>query len=40
MFRYFTETGLDIDTAALRRDHPEVGWQDFAAWAHGRTWPL
>ncbi|MEV8094871.1 NmrA/HSCARG family protein [Kitasatospora sp. NPDC085879] len=40
MFRYFTETGLDIDTAALRRDHPEVGWQDFADWAHGRAWPL
>ncbi|MEV6208969.1 NmrA/HSCARG family protein [Kitasatospora sp. NPDC051914] len=40
MFRYFTETGLDIDTAALRRDHPDVGWQGFADWAHARTWPL
>ena len=26
--------GYGADIAALRRDHPEVGWTPFAAWAH------
>ncbi|WP_284453812.1 NmrA family NAD(P)-binding protein [Streptomyces sp. MRC013] len=40
MFRYFTEVGLDVDVAALRRDFPEVGWQRFGTWAAERTWPV
>ncbi|MGW4289460.1 NmrA/HSCARG family protein [Streptomyces sp. NPDC004673] len=40
MFRYFTDVGLDVDVAALRRDFPEIGWQRFGAWAAGRTWPV
>lgn len=40
MFRYFTEVGLDIDVEALRRAHPEIGWQSFADWAAERDWPL
>ncbi|MEU8971926.1 NmrA/HSCARG family protein [Streptomyces monashensis] len=39
MFVYFTDTGLDVDTAALRRAHPEVGWHTFADWAAARNWP-
>ncbi|MFJ6849018.1 NmrA/HSCARG family protein [Streptomyces sp. NPDC091271] len=40
MFRYFTEVGLEVDTDALRREFPEIGWQRFGAWAARRTWPL
>nr|WP_237556439.1 NmrA/HSCARG family protein [Streptomyces sp. SID5464] len=40
MFRYFTETGLDVDVDALRRDFPEIGWQRFGTWAAERTWPV
>ncbi|NXY94795.1 NmrA/HSCARG family protein [Streptomyces sp. BR123] len=39
MFAYFTAHGLDVDTARLRRDHPEVGWRTFADWAAGQDWP-
>ncbi|KUJ66244.1 NmrA family protein [Streptomyces albus subsp. albus] len=39
MFEYFTTTGLDVDVAGLRRDHPEVGWHGFADWAAGQDWP-
>ncbi|MER5889480.1 NmrA/HSCARG family protein [Streptomyces sp. NPDC001941] len=38
MFAYFTTTGLDVDVAGLRRDHPEVGWQTFADWARAQDW--
>lgn len=38
MFGYFTTTGLDVDTAALHRAHPEVGWQSFAQWASSQDW--
>ncbi|MGW0765543.1 NmrA/HSCARG family protein [Streptomyces sp. NPDC002676] len=40
MFEYFCTTGLDVDIAALRRDHPEVGWHSFADWATGQDWPV
>ncbi|MGW0884767.1 NmrA/HSCARG family protein [Streptomyces sp. NPDC002671] len=40
MFEYFCTTGLDVDVAALRRDHPEVGWHSFADWATGQDWPV
>ncbi|MDR8410106.1 NmrA/HSCARG family protein [Nonomuraea sp. 3-1Str] len=39
MFAYFTEAGLDVDVAGLRRDHPEVGWHGFADWAAAQDWP-
>ncbi|MFJ4951554.1 NmrA/HSCARG family protein [Streptomyces sp. NPDC088760] len=38
MFAYFTDAGLDVDVAGLRRAHPEVGWHTFADWAHGQDW--
>ncbi|OKI02486.1 NmrA family protein [Streptomyces sp. CB02923] len=38
MFAYFTDVGLDVDVAGLRRDHPEVGWHSFADWAAGQEW--
>ncbi|MQY38236.1 hypothetical protein SRB17_62460 [Streptomyces sp. RB17] len=38
MFAYFTSTGLDVDTPALRRAYPEVGWQTFTDWAAGQDW--
>jgi uncharacterized protein YbjT (DUF2867 family) len=39
MFGYFTDSGLDVDVAALRRDHPEVRWHGFADWAAAQDWP-
>ena len=38
MFRYFTETGMDVDVAALRREYPEVGWHSAEQWAATVTW--
>jgi uncharacterized protein YbjT (DUF2867 family) len=38
MFRYFDKVGLDVDTEALRRNYPEVGWHTFAEWLAGREW--
>ncbi|MFJ9605130.1 NmrA family NAD(P)-binding protein [Kitasatospora sp. NPDC101176] len=40
MFRYFRETGLDIDTGALHREHPGIHWQGVEEWAAARTWEL
>lgn len=40
MFRYFQETGLDVDIDGLRRDHPEVGWHTVEKWATDREWNL
>ncbi|MGV9906112.1 hypothetical protein ACWDU8_27075 [Streptomyces sp. NPDC003388] len=39
MFGYLGTTGLDVDVAALRRAHPEVGWHTFADWAAAQDWP-
>ncbi|GAA4260560.1 NmrA/HSCARG family protein [Dactylosporangium darangshiense] len=39
MFAYFNTSGLDVDVAALRREHPEVGWHTFAEWAAAQDWP-
>ncbi|WP_433560708.1 NmrA/HSCARG family protein [Nocardia sp. CA-151230] len=39
MFDYFTTSGLDVDTAGLRRDHPNLGWHTFTDWAAGQQWP-
>ncbi|MGW7817436.1 NmrA/HSCARG family protein [Streptomyces puniciscabiei] len=38
MFAYFTTTGLDVDTPALRRAYPEITWHTFADWAAGEDW--
>ncbi|GAA4028547.1 NmrA/HSCARG family protein [Allokutzneria multivorans] len=32
MFDYFDTVGLDVDTAALRAEYPEVGWRTFDQW--------
>jgi len=40
MFRYFQETGLDMDVEVLHRDHPEIGWQTIEEWATARKWDL
>lgn len=39
MFEYFTNVGLDVDVAGLRRDYPEVGWHSFTDWATAQDWP-
>ncbi|HEY1179887.1 MAG TPA: NmrA/HSCARG family protein [Phytomonospora sp.] len=38
MFGYFTETGMEVDVAGLRREHPEVGWRSVEEWAAGVDW--
>jgi len=40
MFRYFQETGLEIDVAELRWEFPEVEWCGVADWAARQTWDL
>jgi len=39
MFAYFDNVGLDVDTAALREEFPEVGWHTFADWLGTGNWP-
>ncbi len=38
MFEWFDRVGYSADIAALRRDHPEVGWHTFEEWATGQEW--
>ncbi|WP_156753250.1 NmrA family NAD(P)-binding protein [Actinokineospora pegani] len=38
MWRFLSADGYQVDIAALRRDHPAVGWTSFDAWAH-RAFP-
>jgi hypothetical protein len=38
MFRYFDTVGLDVDTAALRREFPEVHWHTLEQWLASRDW--
>ncbi|MFO0577822.1 MAG: NmrA/HSCARG family protein [Polyangia bacterium] len=33
MYDWFNRVGYSVDTAALRRDYPEVGWHTFEGWA-------
>lgn len=33
MYDWFNRVGYSVDTAALRRDFPEVGWHTFEEWA-------
>ncbi|MEU0884759.1 NmrA family NAD(P)-binding protein [Lentzea sp. NPDC005914] len=39
MFRYFTETGLDLDIPALHAEFPEIAWHTYADWVTGRAEP-
>ncbi|MFJ3900703.1 NmrA/HSCARG family protein [Streptomyces sp. NPDC090025] len=39
MFAYFDSPGLDVDTTALHRAHPEIPWTPFATWAASQPWP-
>ncbi|MDY7232757.1 NmrA/HSCARG family protein [Hyalangium rubrum] len=38
MFEWFEKVGYSADIAALRRDHPEVGWRSFEDWAQAQDW--
>jgi uncharacterized protein YbjT (DUF2867 family) len=38
MFEWFDQVGYSADIAALRRDHPEVGWHTFDGWAKEQEW--
>lgn len=38
MFGYFTEVGMDVDVATLRRGYPEVGWHSVRQWAGTVGW--
>jgi uncharacterized protein YbjT (DUF2867 family) len=38
MFNYFDKVGLDVDTAALRAEYPEVGWHSFTDWLKTHDW--
>lgn len=38
MFGYFTETGLDVDVAALRAEYPEIAWRTVDDWASTVDW--
>src|SRR4028119_512127 len=38
MFEWFDQVGYSADIAALRRDHPEVGWYTFEGWAKEQEW--
>lgn len=40
MFRYFTDTGLDVDVPGLRHTYPEIPWHRFATWATNQHWPV
>lgn len=37
---WLDEVGYSVDIEALRRDHPEVGWHTFRAWAASQDWRL
>ncbi|MFI9327064.1 NmrA family NAD(P)-binding protein [Kitasatospora sp. NPDC052868] len=40
MFRYFQETGLEVDVDALHARYPETGWHTVEAWAAEQFWDL
>ncbi|MFC1414330.1 NmrA/HSCARG family protein [Streptacidiphilus sp. N1-12] len=40
MFRYFQETGLEVDVEALQRSYPQVDWHTIDSWAADQTWDL
>ncbi len=40
MFEWFDRVGYSADIAALRREHPEVGWHTFEEWAREQDWSV
>jgi uncharacterized protein YbjT (DUF2867 family) len=38
MFAYFRTPGLDVNTAALRAEFPEIGWHTFSQWLETCDW--
>lgn len=40
MFTYLTESGYQVDLAALRADFPGIQWTSFADWAQEQSWPV
>ena len=38
MYEWFERVGYRVDTAALRREYPEVGWRTYEAWAKEQDW--
>ncbi|MEU5693754.1 NmrA/HSCARG family protein [Actinosynnema sp. NPDC020468] len=39
MFRYFTEPGTDVDTAALRAAYPDITWHTYEDHVRTLPWP-
>ncbi|MGI8782413.1 MAG: NmrA/HSCARG family protein [Acidobacteriota bacterium] len=40
MYEWFDRVGYSIDTAALRRDYPQVGWRTLEQWAAQQSWDI
>ncbi len=38
MYEWFERVGYSVDTTALRREYPEVGWHTYEAWAKEQDW--
>jgi uncharacterized protein YbjT (DUF2867 family) len=38
MYEWFDHAGFSVDRAALRREFPDVAFQDFEAWANKQDW--
>ena len=38
MYEWFERVGYQLDTKALHREFPEVGWHSFESWAKGLDW--
>ena len=36
MYEWFERAGYSVDIAGLRREHPEVGWQQYHRWVAGQ----
>ena len=40
MYEWFDTTGYSVDIDRLKRDFPEVTWQDFETWALQQDWKI
>ena len=38
MYEWFDRVGFAVDRAALRREFPDVAFQDFESWAKKQDW--
>jgi len=38
MYDWFERVGYNVDTAALRREYPEIVWHTYEAWAKKQDW--